>query len=168
MKILPGIHQINNIPAIMEMTRNEEGWKNLSYEEAIGKWTDRLAQFKKELIEGPLTDDERISIPIGHSIDALSSEIEEALSMSYDNIDEENWFYKDPTGTFSFETFWLGGAEHIRIIRSMWKTTGNMCSPCLPDQVDLDSPNDMGFDAYCLPRDWTNDVEKPYIFVEDL
>jgi len=34
--------------------------------------------------------------------------------------------------------------------------TVNLCSPCVPNAGDLDSPNDQGFDCYGLPDDCLN------------
>ena len=52
-------------------------------------------------------------------------------------------------------TTWLGGAQQLWVFRSPYLTKRQLCSPCVPGAVDLDSKEaDDGEEGYDVPPDW--------------
>ena len=49
---------------------------------------------------------------------------------------------------------YLGGAALVWVFESPHTTECRECSPCVPNAGDLDSPDEHGFTAYTLPKDW--------------
>jgi hypothetical protein len=48
---------------------------------------------------------------------------------------------------------WLGGSPLIWVLESPYVVGCRQCSPCVPNAGDLNSPDEGGSDAYCLPPD---------------
>lgn len=72
---------------------------------------------------------------------------------------DDDWFCEEAEiygvkDGVSYITGWLGGAMLIHIMVS--PITGNyaMCSPCVPNTADLDSPCEDGVLAYDVPAEW--------------
>lgn len=66
--------------------------------------------------------------------------------------DSNGKYIPDETGEFSA----IINESTVQVVWSKFTTTGNLCSPCYPGQVDLDSKGD--YLAYTLP-DYLLDVE---------
>ena len=49
---------------------------------------------------------------------------------------------------------WLGGAPLLFVFESPFKGRFQICSPCVPNAVSLESPSDVGAEGYDVPPDW--------------
>lgn len=49
---------------------------------------------------------------------------------------------------------WLGGAPLVICLMSPVVVRGRLCSPCLPNCLDLDNPDPDGYEGYGVPLDW--------------
>lgn len=49
---------------------------------------------------------------------------------------------------------WLGGAPLLFVFESPFKGKFDLCSPCCPNAVSLESPNPNGYEGYDVPPDW--------------
>jgi len=72
-----------------------------------------------------------------------------------------NW--EIAAGEVSVLVGWLGGALLIWVLESPYVANCRPCSPCVPNAGDLDSPDEDGVEAYCLPKedmpkDWKGTV----------
>ncbi len=69
-------------------------------------------------------------------------------------------FYDDePIHSFDVDgvkgqTTWLGGGLLIWIFYSPFTGTFDLCSPCVPNCCNNDSPNPDGYVGYTVPEDW--------------
>lgn len=57
-----------------------------------------------------------------------------------------------------YQTSWLGGALNFWIFESPVVGLFDLCSPCVPNAGNLDSPNHSGYLAYDVPADWRVEV----------
>ena len=65
----------------------------------------------------------------------------------------------EPTieGTYEgvqYQISWLGGAPLLFVFESPFKGRFQICSPCVPNAVSLESPSDVGAEGYDVPPDW--------------
>jgi hypothetical protein len=69
--------------------------------------------------------------------------------------DKDNLWDVDPDADFSA----LVRESVIQVVKSNWVKEGLMCSPCYPNQVDLDSKCEhaFGWMGYCLDPELVND-----------
>lgn len=59
----------------------------------------------------------------------------------------------------TYEISHLGGAALLFCIRSCFTITANLCSPCVPGAVSIDSPSANGYEGYTVPPEWMLDEE---------
>ena len=53
-----------------------------------------------------------------------------------------------------YQISWLGGAPLLFVFESPFKGRFQLCSPCIPNAVSLESPSDVGTEGYDVPPDW--------------
>lgn len=53
-----------------------------------------------------------------------------------------------------YQISWLGGAPLLVVFESPFKGRFQLCSPCIPNAVSLESPRDVGAEGYDVPPDW--------------
>jgi hypothetical protein len=53
-----------------------------------------------------------------------------------------------------YQITWLGGAPLLWVFESPHKSTFRLCSPCVPNACDGDSPDENGHEGYDIPEDW--------------
>lgn len=100
----------------------------------------------------------------------INAEIENDVENGDVNVDEIEWEFErrfdraaehlqidEPTimGTYEgveYMISWLGGAPLLWVLKSPIITTAALCSPCVPNAGDLDSPGD--YECYGIPDDW--------------
>ena len=49
---------------------------------------------------------------------------------------------------------WLGGAPLLWVFESPFTGRFDLCSPCVPNACNLNSPNPGGYEGYTVPADW--------------
>ncbi len=91
-----------------------------------------------------------LSEEFGEDEDQAELRLQEAL---------EGYYCDEPAieGVFegvSYGIGWLGGAQLLWIFQSPHIGKYDLCSPCVPNAGNLDSPNPQGFDCYDVPLDW--------------
>lgn len=97
--------------------------------------------------------------------DVEGEDYEEELEMRLER-ESENWYDDEPVHEFNVEcpgygpvrgqTTWLGGALLVWIFESPFTSTFDLCSPCVPNCANGDSPNPDGYVGYTTPEDWRN------------
>jgi hypothetical protein len=84
---------------------------------------------------------------------------EEFLDRGLNDIDDcsdsfdYDYEYETDHGPVKLTTGTLGGAILIWVLESPWVAEVRVCSPCVPNAGDLDSPHEGGMVCYCLPPD---------------
>lgn len=53
---------------------------------------------------------------------------------------------------------WLGGVPLLWVFESPVTGRFNLCSPCVPNACNLDSPNPGGYEGYMVPADWLKEL----------
>lgn len=54
----------------------------------------------------------------------------------------------------SYRIGWLGGAPLLWVLESPYTATFRLCSPCVPNACNADSPDPDGYEGYTVPEDW--------------
>lgn len=72
------------------------------------------------------------------------------------------WSDDEPVYTFTKDgvngrTTWLGGALLLWVFESPHIGQFKLCSPCVPNACDLNSPIEDGYDGYTVPESWLAD-----------
>lgn len=85
-------------------------------------------------------------------------ESDEVADLAVENM-SQNWQQDEPVfegehDGVKYRTTWLGGALLVFFLESPYTLRGDLCSPCIPGAVNLDSPNPDGFEGYAPPSDW--------------
>jgi hypothetical protein len=101
--------------------------------------------------------------------DVNSREVAVADVCPFCRKDVDEWGYGDEPSYIEYHETTPDGEIIIidcldsdyMIIKSPYVTKGSFCSPCVPGGIDLDSPNQDGEFAYCLPDDFFED-KAPY------
>lgn len=112
--------------------------KDLHYEEAKSELRDAVKRVCKDYMGERDSDD-------------VADQAVERMS--------EDWSDDEPVHSFDLQgvkgqTTWLGGGLLLFFFYSPYVYKGNLCSPCVPGAVNLDSPNSNGFDGYGPPPNW--------------
>lgn len=84
------------------------------------------------------------------------------------NVEEPEHLYHNPETQVQYKTFWLQSLN-VRVVESCHYTLCRMCSPCCPNQGDLDSEYhelDSVY-AYCPPPDEWDHGNRPIWKVSD-
>lgn len=118
-------------------------------------WENALLEVEAQARQGAANQlaDGHISVAeVDDVFDTLRDEGEEALRNSLFDCDE-------PIHEFEIDgvkgrTTWLGGALLVWIFSSPTLNLVDLCSPCVPNCGNLDSPNPLGFKCYDVPSDW--------------
>lgn len=93
-------------------------------------------------------------------IEEISEHVMEALNDSGSTeFDQEEYEYE--TETEKYLLSYLGGAPMIWAMKTPFLTKARLCSPCVPNAGDLDSPDPDGYTCYAVEPDWF-DSECPY------
>lgn len=93
-------------------------------------------------------------------IEEISEQVMEALNDSGSTqFDEEEYEYI--TETEQYLLSYLGGAPMIWAMKTPFLTKARLCSPCVPNAGDLDSPDPDGYECYAVEPDWF-EGECPY------
>lgn len=144
-------------------------------------WEEALADLKKEVEREADAIEEEVLIGIAEVDYALvgnEDHEERKITAAYvrlrysdreeyigcqmqDRVDAMAWQWQDeePTheGTYEdvhYRTTWLGGALLVFITQSPVISRARVCSPCVPNAGDLDSPDPDGVECYGVPNDW--------------
>ena len=80
----------------------------------------------------------------------LDSRMENAADHFYDDEPVHEFDYQGVQG----RTTWLGGALLVWVFESKWTTNARLCSPCVPNCCDLDSPDPDGYEGYDVNPEW--------------
>jgi hypothetical protein len=92
----------------------------------------------------------------GYDYDQLLDELNDA-GLNDDGVDESEHQYEHewdtPHGKVKVQVMSLGGAPLIYVKESPYTARCAWCSPCCPHAGDLDTPQQHGIVAYCLPPD---------------
>lgn len=85
----------------------------------------------------------------------LQAVVDEAI----DRACGDSWYDDEPVHEFDLDgvkgrTTWLGGALMVWVFESPYLTKTALCSPCVPNCGDLDSPSEDGEECYDVPPDW--------------
>lgn len=135
----------DDVQAILD-TQDEEK------EAAIAKFLDdrdiEYGHEREELKESLL---EQIS-ENENSEDTLDLIVENLSERSHWECDQEEYEYE--TETESYYLGYLGGAPLIWVYKSPELTKVRLCSPCIPNGGDLDSPDPNGEECYAVPVEW--------------
>jgi len=121
--------------------------KDLSYEEAkLEFMADIEREVQWEIDEGKIEADEFVE------------EVETRFDFREQDFND-NYYCDEPTiegehDGVKYRTTWLGGALLVFFLESPYTLRGDLCSPCIPGAVNLDSPNPDGFEGYAPPSDW--------------
>lgn len=106
-------------------------------------WTDYMAEIRAEVLADSsyLPEDKE-------------DEIESRIELAGDR-----WMDDEPVHEFDMEgvkgrTTWLGGALMVWVFESPFLGTFRLCSPCVPNCCDLDTPDPEGCEGYDVPADW--------------
>ena len=114
-----------------------------------------------------LTADEalkQIRLDVNKAVDAgeveeddFDAEVDRRMTEWSENASEEVYRLVEGEGNTRLEvqTTWLGGAQLVWVFRSPHMTYRGLCSPCVPNALDLDTPFDPhGHLGYDVPPDW--------------
>lgn len=82
--------------------------------------------------------------------DATDDDLQEFWD-SYECEEEE---FELETGGMKLGLSWLGGAALVWVFQSPHTTRARLCSPCVPNAGNLNSPDPDGYECYTLPSDW--------------
>lgn len=86
-------------------------------------------------------------------IEEISQQIVEELNNTVSvEFDQEEYEYK--TETEEYLLSYLGGAPKIWAMKTPFLTKVRLCSPCVPNAGDLDSPDPDGYTCYAVEPDW--------------
>lgn len=83
---------------------------------------------------------------------------EEEIEAHYDGLDPLH--FKIDNETLQAHTFW--DTTCIMITHSEYYTFTRLCSPCVPNAGDLDTPDERGYKTYCLGHDFFGIEGAPY------
>lgn len=72
----------------------------------------------------------------------------------------EPLYFQIKDGGLQAHTFW--DTQCIMITHSEYYTFTRLCSPCVPNAGNLDSPDEMGYKTYCLGHDFFGIEGAPY------
>ena len=77
---------------------------------------------------------------------------------------DEGQYEPDPEGEYS--AIYNPDENTIQVVRSKYRIACNLCSPCYPNQGDVDSPGDLL--AFMLPpdmmrEDWVTDNQERFV-----
>jgi hypothetical protein len=118
--------------------------------------------FDSELTAESLKDDlrEYISSLDGQkAIDCLEAIECDAMQSFFDGCDfSESARYGEIDGV-SLMLSSLGGAPLLWIFQSPYMDTVRLCSPCVPNAGDLDTPDGQGFQCYAPSPEWYGEEE---------
>ncbi len=104
----------------------------------------------KSFIEQAGQEAARLSEEFGEDEDQAEVRLQEALADYY--CDEP--VIEGVLDGVSYGISWLGGAQLLWIFQSPHIGKYDLCSPCVPNAGNLDSPNPQGFDCYDAPLAW--------------
>ncbi len=139
-----GVIAVNNLNSdVVEDLWYGYGAVDLSYQAAMEELDAEIGREADRLIEtGELQAEDR-DWYVDRETDKRRDDIQ---------IDE-------PTieGTYEgvqYQIDWLGGAPLLFVFESPFKGRFQICSPCVPNAVSLESPSDVGAEGYDVPPDW--------------
>ena len=129
----------------------------------------------------PSMDIPNIGVLSGNSVDwtILDSDIAEYLGTEYNGeletqaillgdwrmSDNDEW--ETYAGSLGYSAIYDNDTNVIQVVESKYHWSGNVCSPCYPCQVDLDTPGE--YPAKALPpdvmrEDWLAENRQHYLF----
>ena len=108
---------------------------NLSYQEA---YAEIAAKVWKDVLYGEIKFDDA----------------EEEIERRTEDLQIEEPIIEGTYEGVTYRTSWLGGALHFFIFDSPCINRYALCSPCVPNAGDLDSPDIDGVETYDVHPDW--------------
>jgi hypothetical protein len=97
-------------------------------------------------------------------IEEISQQVMDELANSGAlEFDEEEYEYE--TEAEKYLLSYLGGAPLIWVMKSPFLTKARLCSPCIPNAGNLDSPDPNGYTCYAVEPDYF-DGECPYKVIQ--
>lgn len=166
-----GVIAVNNLdPDVVENLWYGYGAVDLSYQAA-------LEELKAEIERDADNIEDEVRIGIAETDPSLVGDErweerrieDEYLRLGYDDredyvenrLEAESWCIQidEPTieGNYQgvhYQISWLGGAPLLFVFESPFKGMFQLCSPCVPNAVSLESPSDVGAEGYDVPPDW--------------
>ena len=121
--------------------------RDLSYEAAFEEFKEEVKRSLQNDIDDEIINESD-----------FDEEFEYRLNMHEQEFNDR-YMWDEPTieGTHDgvkYRTTWLGGALHIWVFESPVTGEFVLCSPCVPNCCDLDSPQPGGCVGYDVPADW--------------
>lgn len=109
-------------------------------------WQDHIEQLRRD-----------VNIAVEEGLIA-EEDFDEELDLRIER-DSDHWMDDEPVHSFELQgvhgrTTWLGGALMVWVFESPHFGLHALCSPCVPNCGDLDSPGD--FKCYDVPDEWRN------------
>jgi hypothetical protein len=77
-------------------------------------------------------------------------DIDDSESTKYGTYEDKDY----PGKPFKMMMTYLGGAPLLWVLEGPVITKARPCSPCVPGAVDLDNPDEDGYEGYGLPEGW--------------
>lgn len=108
---------------------------NLSYQEA---YAEIAVKVWREVLDG----------------DSPFEDAESAIESLAEEIEIEEPIVEGTYAGVNYRSSWLGGALHFFIFDSPCINRYALCSPCVPNAGDLDSPDIDGVETYDVHPDW--------------
>jgi hypothetical protein len=107
------------------------------------RWENAVAEIREAAIKEDFED-------VTDREDAVERRIEELGN---------EWTDDEPIHEFKMDgvrgqTTWLGGAMMVWVFHSPFMGTYRLCSPCVPNCGNLDSPDPDGEECYDVPPEW--------------
>lgn len=140
-----GTIYLNNLDGDTAAYLFDEG-RNVSEDEAIEeirRWIN--AEIDQEIEDGRYISDIE-SDP--------EWEFERRLDRALQNLQIEEPTIKGTCDGVEYMITWLGGAPLLWVFKSPFTGKFDLCSPCVPNACNLDSPNPDGYEGYTVPADW--------------
>lgn len=106
-------------------------------------WEDACADLRKSI-------DRDMDIPAEDKEDEYELQLEDMGDSFQDDEPVHSFNYQGVKG----RTTWLGGGLLVWIFESPFMDKFRICSPCVPNCCDCDSPDPNGYEGYDVPPQW--------------
>lgn len=128
---------------------------NVSEEEAYTEAEREILETIKNEIFEAVKDGEEPP----YDEDDIDREVERRLERWGDQLQIDEPFIEGEHEGVKYQISWLGGAPMLWVLESPCCGKYKLCSPCVPNAGDLDSPSENGEVCYDVPIAWRqNDV----------